>query len=54
MKRVILSKQKEPYVKPEMTIITVDFSNYNEIMTMLKVEDIKAKEQENIPTAECG
>ena len=40
-----MNKQK----KPEMTIIPADSSWYNEIMALLKVADIKVKEQKNIP-----
>ena len=44
-----MSKQKKPYVKPEMTIIPAGSPRYNEIMARLKAEDAKAKQQENIP-----
>lgn len=44
-----MSKQKKPYVKPEMTIIPAGASRYNKIMALLKAEDAKAKEQTNIP-----
>lgn len=42
--RVKMSKQKKPYVKPEMTIIPAGSPKYNEIMALLKAEDAKAKE----------
>lgn len=44
-----MSKQKKPYVKPEMTIIPAGSPKYNELMALLKAEDGKAKQQGNIP-----
>lgn len=44
-----MSKQKKPYVKPEMTIIPASSPRYNEIMALLKAEDTKEKQQEDIP-----
>lgn len=44
-----MSNQKKPYVKPEMTIIPAGTPKHSEIMALLKAEDTKAKQQENIP-----
>ena len=44
-----MTTKKKPYVKPEVTIIPAGSPKYNEIMALVKAEDSKAKEQENIP-----
>ena len=44
-----MNKSKKLYAKPEMTIIPAGSPRYNEIMALLKAEDTKAKQQEDIP-----
>ena len=42
-----MSKQKTPYIKPEITIIPQGSPRYNEIMALIKAEEAKIKAQKH-------
>lgn len=44
-----MSKQKNPYVKPKITIIPQGSPRYNEIMALLITEDAKIKGAKKVP-----